>query len=72
MFHELNCGMTKFSGPHVSSQAFEQAGRDQQAGRDHGHVFGRSGNMDFEKIRQSKYFQTLFQQTRGRDSNELV
>ncbi|KAG5527045.1 hypothetical protein RHGRI_028089 [Rhododendron griersonianum] len=51
--------------PESDRLAFEQAGRD------HGRVFGKSGNMDFEKIRQSKYFQTLFQQSRGRDSNEL-
>ncbi|KAL6960424.1 Fidgetin-like protein 1 [Sarracenia purpurea var. burkii] len=45
-------------------QAFEQAGRDP------GCVFGKNGNMDIEKIRQSKYFQILFQQSKGRTSNE--
>ncbi|KAH7845980.1 hypothetical protein Vadar_008300 [Vaccinium darrowii] len=51
--------------PESDRQAFEQAGRDP------GCVFGKRGNMDFEKIRQSKYFQTLFQQSKGRDSNEM-
>ncbi|XP_052196695.1 ATPase family AAA domain-containing protein FIGL1 [Diospyros lotus] len=45
-------------------QAFEQAGSEQ------GCVFGKNTNLDFEKMRQSKYFQDLCQQAKG-ISNEL-
>ncbi|PSR87483.1 Fidgetin-like protein [Actinidia chinensis var. chinensis] len=51
--------------PESDRQAFEQAGRDP------GCVFGKRGNMDIEKIRQSKYFQILLQQSKGRPFNEL-
>ncbi|CAL5370266.1 unnamed protein product [Camellia sinensis] len=50
--------------PDSDRQAFEQAGRDP------GCVFSKSGNMDIEKIRQTKYFQALFQQSKPKSFNE--
>ncbi|KAA8530104.1 hypothetical protein F0562_004813 [Nyssa sinensis] len=46
-------------------QAFEQAGRDP------GCVFGKRGDIDIDKIKQSKYFQALLHQSKGRTLNEL-
>lgn len=48
------------------SQAFEQAGRVP------GHVFGTRGDIDIEKIKQSKYFRALLQKSKRGAANELV
>ncbi|XP_059669976.1 ATPase family AAA domain-containing protein FIGL1-like [Cornus florida] len=51
--------------PQSNRQAFEQAGIDP------GCVFGKRGDIDIDKIKQSKYFRVLFQQSKGRTLNEL-
>ncbi|XAR52000.1 Microtubule-severing ATPase [Bertholletia excelsa] len=51
--------------PESDRQALEQAGRDL------GNVFSKVGDMNIEKIRQSKYFQALLQQSKASASNEL-
>ncbi|KAL6325206.1 hypothetical protein AAG906_023051 [Vitis piasezkii] len=52
--------------PDSDRQAFEQAGRVP------GRVFGMRGDIDIEKIKQSKYFRALLQQSKGGAANELV
>lgn len=51
---------------HTFSRAFEQAGKAP------GCVFGRKGGVDIDKIKQSKYFCALLQQSKGKAVNELV
>ncbi|KAK6267160.1 hypothetical protein QUC31_017997 [Theobroma cacao] len=46
-------------------RAFEQAGKAP------GCVFGRKGGVDIDKIKQSKYFCALLQQSKGKAVNEL-
>lgn len=58
--------MVMVSALYAFSQAFEQAGRVP------GHVFGMRGDIDIEKIKQSKYFRALLQQSKGGAANELV
>lgn len=48
------------------SQAFEQARRDV------GHVFVKRGDVDIEKIKQSKYFRSFLQKSIGSDAGQLV
>jgi hypothetical protein len=48
------------------SRAFEQAGRGL------GQVFSRKGDIDIEKIKQSKYFRALLQKYNIKLSNKLV
>ncbi|KAM7509250.1 hypothetical protein LguiA_019703 [Lonicera macranthoides] len=50
--------------PESDRLAFEQAGRDP------GPVFSKQGDVDIEKIRHSKYFQALFQQSNGTSLDE--
>lgn len=52
--------------PDSDRQAFEQAGRVP------GRVFGMRGDIDIEKIKQSKYFRALLQQSKEGAANELV
>ncbi|KAM0935885.1 putative microtubule-severing ATPase [Dioscorea sansibarensis] len=47
-------------------QAFEQARRDSS------HVFRKRGDIDMEKIKQSKYFQKFFQKSKGNVVCELA
>ncbi|KAK4483223.1 hypothetical protein RD792_010405 [Penstemon davidsonii] len=46
--------------PDSDRQAFEQAGRDP------GCIFKKRGDIDIEKVKQSKYCRALFQQSSGR------
>lgn len=48
------------------SQAFEQAKKSP------GRIFGTTGDIDIEKIRNSKYFQALVKQSKEKDENQLV
>lgn len=48
------------------SQAFEQAKRSP------GPVFCTTGDIDIEKIKNSKYFQALLKQSKEKDTNPLV
>jgi hypothetical protein len=48
------------------SRAFEQAKKAP------GRIFGMGGEIDVEKIKQSKYFQSLLQQSNGKAVNDLV
>ncbi|KAL2457802.1 P-loop containing nucleoside triphosphate hydrolase superfamily protein [Abeliophyllum distichum] len=50
--------------PVSDRQAFEQAGRDP------GCIFGKRSNINIEKIKQSKYFRALIQQSNGKTLNE--
>lgn len=52
--------------PCMVSRAFEQAGRAP------GQVFSRKGDIDIEKIKQSKYFGALLQKYNIKLSNKLV
>jgi hypothetical protein len=52
--------------PCIVSRAFEQAGRGL------GQVFSRKGDIDIEKIKQSKYFRALLQKYNIKLSNKLV
>ncbi|CAL5384212.1 unnamed protein product [Camellia sinensis] len=47
--------------PNFNRQAFEQTRRDPRR------VFGKIGNMDIKKIRQTKYFQAPFHWSREAD-----
>ncbi|CAI9272830.1 unnamed protein product [Lactuca saligna] len=50
--------------PDSDRQAFEQAGRDP------GVVFHKQGDINIEKIKQSKYFKALLQHSKGNTLNE--
>ncbi|KAL5080621.1 hypothetical protein RYX36_009042 [Vicia faba] len=52
--------------PVTNSQAFEQVKRSP------GPVFGTSGDIDIEKIQNSKYFQALLKPSKEKDCNQLV
>ncbi|KAK7316058.1 hypothetical protein VNO77_34727 [Canavalia gladiata] len=52
--------------PQSDRQAFEQAKKSP------GCVFGTTGDIDIEKIRNSKYFQALVKQSKEKDENQLV
>ncbi|XP_061348874.1 ATPase family AAA domain-containing protein FIGL1 [Gastrolobium bilobum] len=51
--------------PQSDRQAFEQAKKSP------GCVFGTTGDIDIEKIRNSKYFRALFKQSKEKDENQL-
>ncbi|CAI8583552.1 unnamed protein product [Vicia faba] len=51
--------------PVTNSQAFEQVKRSP------GPVFGTSGDIDIEKIQNSKYFQALLKPSKEKDCNQL-
>ncbi|KAF2316425.1 hypothetical protein GH714_041766 [Hevea brasiliensis] len=51
--------------PESDRRAFEQAGRAP------GHVFSRKGDIDIEKIKQSKYFRALLHQYNIRPTNGM-
>lgn len=48
------------------SRAFEQAKKSP------GCIFGKTGDIDIEKIKKSKYFQVLLKQSKGKVDNKLV
>ena len=48
------------------SQAFEQAGKIP------GCIFGKSGDIDIERIKKSKYFQALLKESKEKVDNPLV
>ncbi|KAL5186899.1 ATPase family AAA domain-containing protein FIGL1 [Glycine soja] len=52
--------------PQSDRQAFEQAKKSP------GRIFGTTGDIDIEKIRNSKYFQALVKQSKEKDENQLV
>ncbi|KAL8109023.1 ATPase family AAA domain-containing protein FIGL1 [Apium graveolens] len=51
--------------PLSDCQAFEQAGKTP------GNVFGKQEDIDIHKIMQSKYFQVIIHQSKGKSSKEL-
>ncbi|XP_058778963.1 ATPase family AAA domain-containing protein FIGL1 [Vicia villosa] len=52
--------------PVTNRQAFEQVKRSS------GPVFGTTGDIDIDKIRNSKYFQALLKPSKEKDCNQLV
>ncbi|XP_020206777.1 ATPase family AAA domain-containing protein FIGL1 isoform X1 [Cajanus cajan] len=52
--------------PQSDRQAFEQAKKSP------GCIFGTAGDIDIEKIRNSKYFRALVKESKERDENRLV